>query len=122
MRGYECKSAKSGYTGLKPWTIDDNLLLLDLPEEDQVKVLNWIRNSIVPRISVNEKHTSYGIKHIMSSQTGVYVSNNQFKDAMAQCGYLPADHREQNWHYCISENSPCFDPARDYKAMEVKTC
>lgn len=41
--------------------------------------------------------------------TGIYLTNNQFKQAMAMCGYLPhCDCSELNWTYAISSRSACF--------------
>ena len=54
------------------------------------------------------RHTSYGLKHYLEHDTGIYVTNNAFKDAMLICGFEPADPHELNWHYCISEKSPVF--------------
>lgn len=31
-------------------------------------------------------YTSYGIKHILQSNTGIYLTNNEFKDAILLCG------------------------------------
>ena len=64
--------------------------------------------NIMPRRTPNENHTSYGIKHILERDTGVYVTNNQMKDAMLGCGFEPRKVDELNWAFCISEKSPAF--------------
>ena len=94
------------YTNENGW-IDDNLLS-DLAEDRQAVVLAWIRNNLRPRKTPNLYHTSYGLKHVLERDTGIYVTNNQFKDAMLICGYHPRDANKLNWQYCISEKSPCF--------------
>lgn len=94
------------YTNENGW-IDDELIT-DLPEEEQQKVFEWIREYIKPRRIVNRRHSSYGIKHALYHFTKVYVTNNQFKHAMLLCGYEPVDANELNWQYRISERSPAF--------------
>lgn len=87
--------------------IDDELFT-DLTEEDQAKVMTWIKENIIPIKGVNYKHTSYGLKHYIQKELGIYMTNNQFKDAMLEAGFYPADPNKLNWNYRISEKSPCF--------------
>lgn len=87
--------------------IDDSLLS-DIPEEQQQIVIHWIHDNIRPIKTVNRCHSSYGIKHILQHDTDIYLTNNQFKDAMMQCGYLPVDPDVLNWNFRISEKSLAF--------------
>ena len=91
-----------------PYTHGDTELLTDLPKEDQEKVLVWITQNLYPRKTPLSGYSSYGMKHPMTSTTGIYVTNNQFKHAMMLCGFIPVDERELNWHFCISKRSPFF--------------
>ena len=93
--------------------IDDELITSH-PESEQLIVMNWIRENIRPRKSVLRKRTSYGIKHILQRDTGLYLTNNQFKSAMLLSGYEPSDPNELNWHYRISAKSPAFKYRRIY--------
>lgn len=86
----------------------DEELLSDIPEDLQQIVLLWIQDNIRPIKSPNNWHSSYGIKHILQHDTNIYLTNNQFKDAMMQCGYLPVDPDRLNWNFRISEKSPAF--------------
>lgn len=81
----------------------DYYLLSDLPWNDRGEVLNWICKNIRPRKSANYGRSSYGLKHILQNDTGIYVTNNQFKDAMLILGYYPIDENELNWQYKISD-------------------
>lgn len=96
----------------KPYTVEngyvDAELLSDLPLEQQDIALNWIRNNIYPRKNAMNYYSSYGLKHILEQSTGLYLTNNQFKDAMMICGYNPVDPNELNWTYRISKKSPAF--------------
>lgn len=96
----------------------------ELDGDIQEQVKKWIRLNFVPREKVNNWHTSYGLKHFMqwdewyfegtSYYPGIYLTNDQFKDAMLDCGFYPEDPRELNWRYAISEKSPILvrDKAR----------
>lgn len=55
---------------------------------DQKRILlNWC-DLITPIQSFNQKHTSYGLKHIFSnSLDGFYITNGQFKGAMLKLGF-----------------------------------
>ncbi len=93
----------------RAWTKGDEDLVTDLPEKECNAVLDWIRNNISPRKTPLLTRTSYGIKHIMQYHIGIYVTNNQFKDAMLMCGFYPVDASKLNWSYCISKKSPAFN-------------
>lgn len=94
------------YTNENGW--EDSRLITDEPKEIQETVRRWIRENIVPRKTPTMTHSSYGMKHILEHDTGIYLTNNQFKDAMMDCGYMPVDENKLNWNYCISERSPAF--------------
>lgn len=85
-------------------------LITDHSQEEMDLVRNWIDVNIYPRKTRLPEHTSYGIKHILESDTGLYLTNNEFKDAMLLCGYTPVNPDELNWYYCISKRSPAFNP------------
>ncbi len=87
--------------------IDDDLLD-SLEPGIQKTVVEWIRENIYPRKTVLLGHTSYGLKHYLQNDIKIYLTNNQFKDAMMKAGYYPTDPDELNWHYCISAKSPIF--------------
>lgn len=91
-----------------PVTDNDNSLLCDLSFETRIKVLAWIKESILPASYINPHRTSYGVKHILERETGIYLTNNQFKDAMLMCGFLPTNRQKINWEYRIKERSPAF--------------
>lgn len=80
--------------------IDDNLIT-DLPEETVRYVVCWILSNIRPRKNVNKDYDSYTLKHMLESDLGIYLTNNQFKDAMLFCGFCPVKVTDVNWMYCI---------------------
>ena len=87
--------------------IDDSLITSHLQEEIDT-VMDWIAEYISPRKTPLYGHTSYGIKHLLERDTHIYLTNNEFKDAMLQAGYKPVDPDELNWCYCISKKSKAF--------------
>jgi len=46
--------------------------------------------------------TSYGMKHWLQEKHDIYMTNNEFKDAMLLAGFEPVDPDELNWHYKVS--------------------
>ena len=86
----------------------DDKLMKDLSIKEQEMVIEWINVNIYPRKTVLNSYTSYGIKHILERELGIYLTNNQFKDAMLICGYYPINPNELNWTYRISKQSPAF--------------
>lgn len=81
---------------------EDYKLLDEFSESEQRQVLSWIREHITPRATENTSRTSYGLKHDFANDGGFYMTNNQFKDAMNQAGFLPVDETELNWTYRIN--------------------
>ncbi|WP_346867460.1 MULTISPECIES: hypothetical protein [unclassified Clostridium] len=87
----------------------DAALITDHPQQEIDAVFNWIAENICPRKTPLLSHTSYGLKHTLESDTGIYLTNNEFKDAMLSCGYTPVNPNALNWSYCISKRSLAFD-------------
>ena len=96
----------------RPYTIEngaiDASLITDHPEQEIKRVCDWIEKNIRPRKTPLLEKTGYQIKHILAKDTGIYLTNNEFKDAMLMCGYSPVNPDDTNWKYCISKRSPAF--------------
>ncbi len=90
------------------YTEGDNNHFSDLPKAKQEQVLSWIEANIFPIKTPLMKRSSKGMKHILHSKTGIYLSNNQFKEAMLMCGFEPVDPSQWSWHFGISKKSPIF--------------
>ena len=80
-----------------PWSIgcgdpnpakrgEDSALMSDLPEDVQRKVSDWIFGKLWKRDTPNYDHDSYELKHQIERELGIYLTNNQMKDAMLQEG------------------------------------
>ncbi|MDT3768195.1 YozE family protein [Gleimia hominis] len=81
---------------------------LDLNHDDQQFLLEWIATRLTPSEQWNRKRSSYGIKHAFTRDTGIYITNAQFKDAMILAGYAPKNQVALNHVYQISEYSQAF--------------
>lgn len=86
----------------------DNKLLTDFDQAKQDLILQWVRENFIPSEKVLRDWTSYGLKHILEKDLKLYLSNNQFKDAMLMCGFEPFKADELNWKFRISRKSLVF--------------
>lgn len=110
----------------KPYTNEnghiDDALVTDLDTKSQASITEWIKSNIRPSQKVLQGRTSYGLKHVLERDTGIYLTNNQFKDAMLSAGYSPVNPNELNWRYRIvltreiNDNpSPFFKWAKQFQ-------
>ena len=92
----------------------DDALIDQLSKRDQIIALRWIDNYLCGGGRTSLRN-SYGLKHILERDTGLYLTNNQFKDAMLRSGYAPTiiSANELNWEFVIDNDSPAFDSAKD---------
>lgn len=100
----------------------DNKLATDLSEDELPVVLAWIRDNLYPSEHVYDGNTSYGLKHFLERATGIYMTNNQFKDAMLLCGFKPEDPDAFNWLFYIDKKSPVFIKDEQAISEELKLC
>ena len=83
----------------------DDKLFTDLSSDEQHSVMQWIHQHCRGIQTENKKHTSYGLKHMLEGDTGIYMTNNQFKHAMLIAGFKPVNERMLNWTFRISETT-----------------
>lgn len=88
--------------------IDDGLIT-EQPEAVIEAVSGWIRKNIRPARRILQGRTSYGLKHLLERDTGIYLTNNEFKDALFLAGYRPVNADELNWRYRIELIRECND-------------
>lgn len=75
-----------------------------IPLQAQAECIKWCKTYLKPTKCANNRHTSYGLKHMLQRDTGIYITNDQFKDLMLTLGYKPVDSSQFNWTFCISES------------------
>lgn len=81
----------------------DNALMSDLSEDERRIVHDWIRDTFNPIKSYNVKRSTYSLKHLLESKTGIYLTNNQMKDALLNMGYKCQNEHKVNWYVNVSE-------------------
>lgn len=79
----------------------DNKLLTDVSYEDVMQINKWIKDNIRTSNSINERN-SYSLKHVLEKDTRIYLTNNQFKDAMLLAGFNPVKEDEINWRFRVA--------------------
>lgn len=80
----------------------------ELDNEVREDVLSWIRNNLIENKTIYREYDSYGLKHMLDKDTGIYLTNAQFKDAMVKAGFYPVNETAKNQNYCISKKSPAI--------------
>ena len=94
-------------------TENDTAHFCDLSEEEQKIVLEWLRWNVWPAKDKLDGHSSYGMKHILNNRTGIYLTNNQMKEAMWKLGFMPTKINTLNWTFRIKKRSPIFQTQVD---------
>ena len=81
-----------------------------LPTVRKKELLDWIGINIIPRKTFNDRHSSYGLKHLvkLAPESNSYFTNGEFKGAMLKSGYTVKDISALNWIFNVSQKSPCF--------------
>lgn len=88
-------------------SVDDALITSHSKEEINI-VCEWIRSNLIRIKTANYDKSSYSLKHSLETDTGIYLTNNEFKDAMLMCEYEPVNPNELNWilaknHLCLQK-------------------
>lgn len=94
-------------------TPGDEKHLSDLPTRIQDLVLDWVFWNFFPAQKLYPHQNSYSLKHVLQKRTQVYLTNNQFKEAMLINGFWPRDVKELNWYLYIQASSPAIKPQAD---------
>lgn len=76
-----------------------------LHKEEQERILNWIKENFIPKKTINYNYNSYGLKHLIQHDKGIYMTNEQFKKAMLLCGFEAGNIMKKSWNFNISEKS-----------------
>jgi hypothetical protein len=83
----------------------DSLDHLYPPHEGEVEICqDWLKQYARKRKTINERSSSYGLKHIVERAMGTYVSNGAFLLAAYRAGYtiVPDGPLNPNAHFNIS--------------------
>lgn len=119
VNGIECSVDEDGRT---VHTVHDDEHFDDLSIDNQELVTDWLLDNLIPRETELSERTSYGMKHILERHTGVYLTNNQFKEAMLRCGFYPTEVDALNWCFALSKRSPMFHECNDEVVRQRFSC
>ena len=98
---------------MKKYCIDEKQEKFEqLDKQTQEELLNWIKEKFILRKTINYNYTSYGLKHLIQHDRGIYTTNEQFKSAMLLCGFKAGNTDKRSWNFNISEKSKALLPYR----------
>lgn len=91
---------------------DDDPKQFEVMSEDRREALTaWIADNLSPRVTINKKHSSYGLKQKIDF--GSYT-NGEFKGAMLASGY--SYHEDGRfWYFNVSERSVTLKASRSQR-------
>jgi predicted HTH transcriptional regulator len=81
---------------------------MNLDDETRQRVITWCKKYFIQSDSYNHDNTSYGLKHVFEEDTGIYLTNGQFKGAMLLSGFKNEKNEQLNWYFNISKKSPAL--------------
>lgn len=67
------------------------------------EIEDWIYKNCIPRKTFNEYCSSYGLKHYLQHDTGIYLYNGEFKGVMHYLGFEAHPKYKQNHVYKIKK-------------------
>lgn len=62
-----------------------------LDNETKKLARDWILDNFIPRKNTYIGLSSYGLKHCIQADIGVYLTSGQFEYAMIDAGFIPSD-------------------------------
>jgi len=79
----------------------------ELNEYQKATLQDWIAECVIPHKAktFNPFHTSYGLKHQFEYNSGIYITNGQFKGAMLTAGFEPRSYNDLNWVFKIGKRT-----------------
>ena len=84
--------------GVPAYYLDD-ALLDDLPKIQRKEVMRWIDDNFYIRKTPNFNYHTYWLKHALQYETGIYITDNQMKDAFLRAGFNPLDKYDESWKF-----------------------
>lgn len=74
------------YSNENGWV--DKALITDRPAGEMETAMKWIRENIFPAEAILPGRTSYGLKHTLHRDTGLYLTNNVSSKTRCCCPVL----------------------------------
>jgi hypothetical protein len=70
-----------------------------MTKENHQKITEWIRRELQPAKTIPWYAYSYRLKHYIEYEDGTYVTEEEFKEAMEECGYETAKKGRTDTYY-----------------------
>jgi len=80
-----------------------------LPELERQIIAEWVRLALIPSRRTTKPRTSYGLKHDLEADLGLYITNGALKGALLASGYDPTPRTAAaiNWAVYAQPSNPC---------------
>lgn len=87
----------------------------DLDDKIRYMTIRWIDHNLKKRKTANKHRTVYGVKHVLQAQTGIYLTESQFAEALLRCDYrlIRSSHCKYVMYINVSDKSPAFISGRE---------
>lgn len=87
----------------------------DMDDKIRCMTIGWVDKNLKKRKTVNKHRTVYGVKHVLQAQTGIYLTESQFAEALLMCGFqlIRTSRCKYVMHINVSDKSPAFIRERE---------
>ena len=109
---YEKISVDDLYTRSDDWKFKR---FSDLDDKIRYMTIRWIDHNLKKRKTLNKHRTVYGVKHVLQAQTGIYLTESQFAEALLRCDYqlIRPSQCKYAMYVNASDKSPAFISGRE---------
>lgn len=114
MKNYKKISVDDLYTRYDDWKFKR---FSDMDDKVKCMVIGWIDRNLNRRKTVNRNKTVYYVKHVLQSQTGIYLTESQFAEALLMCGFqlIRSPRLKHTIQINVSDKSPAFNNERRWR-------
>ena len=87
----------------------------ELDDKIRYMTIRWIDKNLKKRETANKHRTVYGVKHVLQAQTGIYLTESQFAEALLRCDYqlIRTSQCRHAMYVNVSDKSPAFISGRE---------
>jgi len=81
---------------------------MNLDDEIKQRVISWCKKYCIISEGFYTDISSYGLKHNLEEDIGIYLTNGQFKGAMLLADFKSQKADNFNWYFNLSSKSPAI--------------
>ena len=90
------------------WTNGDEAHFNELSVTERLIVKEWIMKNFIKVSKLTCRQSSNSLRKYLIADRGIVLTNNQFKEAMLECGFKPYYVEDVLWSFNISRRSPAL--------------